>query len=84
VFDGSTVELGERSEIAGLRKLTVSTEKVVRFRSMVAKGGGRAYAPVIRTSRHVVDFPRGGSRSGVYATPKGRGGQAYHLVLIDG
>lgn len=84
VFDGSTIALGTRSEIEDLRRVTISTEKVVRFMSMKAKDGSAACAPRIRAARYDLDFPRGGSRSGVYATPDGRHGYEYHLVLIDG
>lgn len=83
-FDGMSLKVRSSSEIEGLNSLVVTEDRIERFKGMKAKDGGRAYAPHFRSSRYVIDFPKGGSRAGVYATPKGHSGYAYHLVVVEG
>ena len=83
-FDGMSLKVRSSSEIEGLNSLVVTEDRIERFKSMKAKDGSRAYAPHFRSSRYVIDFPKGGSRAGVYATPKGHSGYAYHLVVVEG
>lgn len=84
VFDGAEIEAKADSKIIGLYKVVIRGSEVSRFMRMKAQNGGRAYAPEVRLSRFELDFPRGETRSAVYATPKGREGYAYRLIRIEG
>lgn len=83
-FDGMSLKVEPSSEMRGLSRLVVTEDRIERFKGMKAKDGSRAYAPHFRSSRYAIDFPKGGSRAGVYATPKGHDGYAYHLVVVEG